>query len=245
MSDISLVELSEDFRCYAPTDPDGYYLELRFVYSEIIGGDTYAKEISALPEDALVLDIGANVGMFSLGVKAAKPGATVLAFEPMPRTLDALRKNIELHELDAITVYPLALGTEEDSSVEFTFYPQAPANSTRFPEEKVIDAEILGKSTTVLVEVTTAAAVLAKHPEPARIDLVKIDVEGAELDVLKGLSDPDWARIRSFVIEVFDVGGRLDGVCSLLREHGYEVVADHAPLIPEERAMYIVHAVRA
>ncbi len=244
MSEISLVALSEDFRCYAPTDPAGYYLELRFVYSEIFGGGTYAKEITDLPDNAMVLDIGANVGMFSIGLKDAKPDATVLAFEPMPRTLDALRKNIELHELSGITVYPVGLGTEEDSSVEFTFFPQAPANSTRHPEEKVLDAEILGKSTTVFVEVTTAAAILAKHPEPERIDLVKIDVEGAELEVLKGLSASDWPRIQAFVIEVNDIDGRLDGVCTLLTEQGYEVAANHAPLVPEERPMYIVHATR-
>src|SRR5262245_52546901 len=143
MSEISLVELAEDFQCYAPTDPDGRFLELRFVYSEIFGGDTYAEEVNRLPEDAVVFDIGANVGLFSMCIKAARPGATVLAVEPMPRTLDALRKNIELHELTGITVYPVALGTEENSSVEFTFSPQAPANSTRYPEQKIVDSPLL------------------------------------------------------------------------------------------------------
>jgi FkbM family methyltransferase len=244
LSEISLVELSEDFRCYAPTDPDGYFLELRFVYSEIFGGDTYAEEIAKLPEDALVLDVGANVGMFSLSVKAAKPDATVLAFEPAPRTVDALRKNIELYDLSDVTVYPMALGTEEDSTIEFTFYPQAPANSTRYPEQKVLELNLLDTSTVIEVPVTTAAAILAGRPERRPIDLVKIDVEGAELEVLRGLSIPDWDRIRSFVIEVNDVESRLDAVCALLAEHGYEFKADVAPLIPEDQAMYLVHATR-
>ncbi len=245
MSDISLVQLSDDFRCYAPSDPDGYFLELRFVYSEIFGGNTYADEIARLPDDAVVLDIGANVGMFSLGVKTAKPAATVLAFEPMPATLDALRKNIELHELSGVTVYPIALGTEEDSKVEFTFYVQAPANSTRYPEEKPVGIPMMEKTTTVLVDVTTVAAILRKHPELGRIDLVKIDVEGSELDVLKGMSAADWDLVRSFVIEVSDVDGRLAGVCGLLTDHGYAVTSEPAPLIPEDQALYLVHATRA
>jgi FkbM family methyltransferase len=244
VNDISLVELSEDFQCYAPTDPDGHFLELRFVFAEIFGGHTYTQEIARLPEDAVVLDIGANVGMFSLCVKAAKPGATVLAFEPMPPTLDALHKNIELHELSGITVYPVALGTEEDSCVEFTFYPQAPANSTRYPEQKLLLLPIMDESITVPVDVTTAAAILASRPELERIDLVKIDVEGAELEVLNGLSASDWDLVRAFVIEVNDIDGRLDAVCTLLTEHGYAVTAGHAPLIPEDQEMYLVHATR-
>ncbi|OLR93782.1 FkbM family methyltransferase [Actinokineospora bangkokensis] len=244
MSDISLVELSREFKCYAPTDPDGYYIELRFVYSEILDGDTYAQEIDRLPEDALVLDIGANVGMFSLGVKAARPGATVLAFEPMPRTLLALEKNLELHGAEDVTVYPTALGTEEDSSATFTFYPQAPANSTRYPEQKTLLIPLLETAMRLEVPVTTLSSVLARRPERGTIDLVKIDVEGAELEVLRGLSEQDWARIEAFVIEVHDVNGLLDDVCSLLTEHGYAVSPDRAPLIPEDQDMFLVHARR-
>ncbi|PPK68494.1 FkbM family methyltransferase [Actinokineospora auranticolor] len=243
VEDISLVELSADYRCYAPTDPDGHYLELRFVYAEILEGDTYSAEIGKLPPDALVLDIGANVGMFSYAVKRARPGATVLAFEPMPRTIGALHRNIELHGLDGVTVYPVALGTEE-STAEFTFYPQAPANSTRYPEQKTLLIALLETALTIEVPVTTVATVLAGRAEDGPIDLVKIDVEGAELEVLRGFSDADWARAAAFVVEVHDFDGNLAAVRSLLAERGYDVVVTPAPLIPEEQAMYLVHARR-
>ncbi len=243
MSEVSLVQLDDDFGCYAPTDPDGQFLELRFVYSEIFG-ETYAEDIDRVPVDGVVLDIGANIGMFTFRVKRYRPNATVLAFEPMPRTLEALRNNIELHELSNITVYPLALGSEEASETEFTFYPQAPANSTRYPERKNYGTPLLDTSTTVRVSVTTAASVLAQHPELTTIDLVKIDVEGAEAEVLAGLCDADWAKVRALVIEVDDVNGRLEQIRNLLTAKGYTVTANHAPLIPEEHGLYIVHAYR-
>jgi FkbM family methyltransferase len=242
VSAVSLVRLSDDFGCYAPTDPDGQFLELRFVYTEIFG-ETYAEDIARVPAAGVVLDIGANVGMFTLKLKAHSPQATVLAFEPMPDTLEALRLNIELHELTGVTVYPLALGAE-DATAEFTFYPQAPANSTRYPERKDYGTPLLDTSTTVQIEVTTAATVLARHPALTVIDLVKIDVEGAEAEVLAGLAEADWARVRAFVLEVDDVDGRLDDILNLLACKGFTVTANHAPLIPEEHGLYIVHAHR-
>ncbi len=54
-----------------------------------------------------------------------------------------------------------------------------------------------------------------------RIDLLKVDVEGAELDVLLGIADADWLRIRQVVLEVQDKDGRLQKVCDLLEAHGF------------------------
>lgn len=59
-----------------------------------------------------------------------------------------------------------------------------------------------------------------------RIDLVKIDVEGAEEDVLTGIDESDWPRIRQFVIEVHDVDGRVERIGRQLRARGYHVVHD-------------------
>src|SRR5205085_9262384 len=56
------------------------------------------------------------------------------------------------------------------------------------------------------------------------IDLLKIDVEGAELDVLQGIDAGDWPKIDQLVIEVDSKGGQvLDEITTLLRGHGYYV----------------------
>jgi hypothetical protein len=55
------------------------------------------------------------------------------------------------------------------------------------------------------------------------VDLVKIDVEGAEEAVLLGIAERDWPRLRQFVIEVHDVDGRLERISKLLRDRGYWV----------------------
>lgn len=58
------------------------------------------------------------------------------------------------------------------------------------------------------------------------LDLVKIDVEGAEEEVLQGIDDRDWPRLRQFIIEVHDIDGRLERMRALLQARGYHVTHD-------------------
>ena len=66
--------------------------------------------IEQLPDDAVLWDIGANVGMFSL-YAALRPGLRVVAFEPAASTYDTLVKNIQLNNMgSSISAYCIALG---------------------------------------------------------------------------------------------------------------------------------------
>jgi len=67
----------------------------------------------------------------------------------------------------------------------------------------------------------TISDVIREHRVP-RIDLLKVDVEKAELDVLEGIEAADWAIIRQVVVEVHDLNGRLAKVMALLAEKGLE-----------------------
>jgi 31-O-methyltransferase len=58
------------------------------------------------------------------------------------------------------------------------------------------------------------------------VDLVKIDVEGAEEAVLAGIADQDWSRLRQFVIEVHDINGRVGRMTELLERRGYRTICE-------------------
>jgi len=60
----------------------------------------------------------------------------------------------------------------------------------------------------------------------ARIDVLKIDVEGSECEVLLGLESMLWPRVRQAVVEVHDVAGRVDDVARLFRERGFLTAVD-------------------
>lgn len=70
--------------------------------------------------------------------------------------------------------------------------------------------------------VTTLSDVM-RHSGIEAVDLVKIDVEGAEWEVLQGVNEADWPRLRQLVVEVHNVGGRVERVRELLESKGFTV----------------------
>ncbi len=70
-----------------------------------------------------------------------------------------------------------------------------------------------------MCEIRPLSSIIESHGLEA-IDLLKVDVEGAELDVLLGIRDEHWARIGAVAIEVHDVDGRVERIEALLRSHG-------------------------
>jgi FkbM family methyltransferase len=96
---------------------------------------------------------------------------------------------------------------------------------------------------TVTCKLTTIAEVIKNH-NLDRIDLMKIDCEGAEWDALMGIGDAHWGKIKSMVIEVHDEEGRLEQVKQLLNKHGFsrQVVEQEEGL--ENSKMYNLFALR-
>lgn len=237
MTEIELIELDEAFSCYG-TATEGAVHELKAIYAEMFTENTYLQHGITIPEDAFVVDVGANVGIFSLFVKSQCPKARILAFEPMPHNLSALRKNLELHNATDVEVVPHGLSGAQEGTATFTFFPNLPGNSTRYPAGKKRDRDAIadawgdavgdqlyqGQEFQVTVERLSTA--LARHAGNERIDLLKVDVEGAELDVLEGVDAKDWDRIDQIALELQDTDGLADKIVAMLAEHGFEVAVE-------------------
>tara|TARA_B100001559_G_scaffold317748_2_gene323487 strand:- start:145 stop:948 length:804 start_codon:yes stop_codon:yes gene_type:complete len=73
------------------------------------------------------------------------------------------------------------------------------------------------------------------------IDLLKIDCEGNELKVLKGIEKKHWPLIKQIVTEVHDIDGRLDYICKMLKKLGFIVSVVSEPSM-ENTALYNVYA---
>ncbi len=80
----------------------------------------------------------------------------------------------------------------------------------------------MSKGQEVECRLVTLSAVLREYHVEA-VDLLKVDVEGAELDVLNGIDDADWPRIQQVSMETHAVEGRADRIVALLRERGFSV----------------------
>ena len=77
-------------------------------------------------------------------------------------------------------------------------------------------------------ELRRLSDVLRAYGRP-EVELVKVDVEGAEEDALGGIDEDDWPLLRQLVIEVHDVDGRLDRMTAQLQSRGYRTVRDREP----------------
>ncbi|MGD0607606.1 MAG: FkbM family methyltransferase [Streptosporangiaceae bacterium] len=95
--------------------------EADFLYRELFVDDAYFRHGIGLPADPVVIDAGANIGMFSLLVAQRYPGARILALEPLAELAQAASVNAELHGAD-VTVLNSGLG-RHPGEVTFSYYP--------------------------------------------------------------------------------------------------------------------------
>ncbi|KAF5843524.1 S-adenosyl-L-methionine-dependent methyltransferase [Dunaliella salina] len=86
--------------------------------------------------------------------------------------------------------------------------------------EEVVVRTMLASKRLVNVPQVTLSGVIQEHGLE-RIDLLKVDVERAELQVLGGIMDQDWPRIRQVSLEVHNVDKRVEHLCKVLRSRGF------------------------
>lgn len=234
--------------------------ETDFVYQEVFEDRSYLKHSITLDEGDCVFDVGANIGLFTLFAYAQSANVKVYTFEPLPPTFKVLQTNIAQYGLAANT-FRLALG-RESGRLAFTHYPRMSVMSGAYadaPEDQTVarttltnqnnelasyaDELLAGRfdSETFECEVKTLSDVIAEQGVE-RIDLLKIDVEKSELDVLLGVREHDWPKLKQIVIETHDVDGRLEQIESLLRQHGFAFVRDQDEIL-KGTGIYQIYAV--
>lgn len=145
---------------------------------------------AVLPQRPVVVDVGANIGFFTIGLGRVE-GARVYAVEPMPENVRRLRENVDANDLfDVVTVVPLALG---DADGELWLAPESTESATG--NAAPADPGAPGASR---VDVRRLDDVAVEW-DLDRCDLLKIDVEGGELAVLRGAA----AFVRRFKPSIF------------------------------------------
>ena len=182
----------------------------------------------------VIWDVGGHIGYHALGFAAGRPAATVLSFEPNPANLARLRTNLQRNaDLAArIEVLPMALAdrsgeltlvSSDDvdgggSSCSFLSGSDTPFSHTTYDTFA---------RTTVAVRTIDELAYGGARPAPS---LIKVDVEGAELMVLRGASRTIAQIAPAWLIEIHTIGLMFQ-IDALFHAAGYRLrlVAEHTP----------------
>jgi FkbM family methyltransferase len=150
-------------------------------------------------EPKVILDIGSNIGASVLFFHQQFPAAKIYGFEPHPETFRILQTNVG--SIPSIEVFNYALGaTDAKISVQFDG-----ADFSRFMA-KIEDADWCGPLTPTDCRMKHAGEVM-KDLGVTKVDLIKIDCEGAEYDVLAALPEEMLRQCKWIVGEMHDVSG--------------------------------------
>jgi FkbM family methyltransferase len=198
-------------------EPVGFNLLINGLY----GSADMRFMLSQLRPGALFVDVGANIGAYTLpAARAVLPGGLVLAIEPSPSMLPILEDNITRNQLQNVMVLPVAAGETEGS---FPFF-EAPADR---PGMSSLTNLFGHDPVNVQIRRLDRMVLEAGHGVP---DLIKVDVEGHEESVFRGAEAVlRGASPPTLLFEFLDWGerqARLGGVGAtqrLLREWGFEL----------------------
>jgi FkbM family methyltransferase len=171
----------------------------------------------------VAIDIGANFGMHTL-IMANRIGAAgrLLAFEPISENLRLLQRNVQLnHYDDRVTIQQAALSDQDGESIEMVM------DSDKLePSAALVTSSTAGRQTVKVSNITldSAASTIAAGDRC----LVKLDVEGAELSVLRSGLDFLTTVKPKLLIEVHDYalpqfGDSTEAVYDFLKRHGYAI----------------------
>lgn len=211
--------------------PDGGRIFLRAedecIVSEVYEDRVYDRD-EPIQEGQVVVDVGGHIGAFAL-YAARKVGAKgrVVVFEPSPDNLELLSWNLDENALPQIELFPVALADTAGEAELFLAEPgrDNPATNTLFRTEGRRAAKV------ALARLDDLAPKIGLNA----IDLLKIDVEGAELRVLQGAAET-LGKTRRVVLELHP--GRIDPseAARLLEAQGFKCrTLFQKPLIVEAK----------
>lgn len=211
-------------------DPSGANPGYALGTSEPLIQDVFAEHV---PRGGVVWDIGANIGFYTLIAARLVGDGQVLAFEPLPGNLDAIRRNVALNSLSNVKLVDVALSDKEGmAQLEIhsrqTWAKLDTSADTGFSQTRDATGHIE-------VALATIDSQLASQPVP---DFVKMDIEGAEVAALRGASVLLSQHRPTLICELH---GTNEAVCDLLESHGYTVTSIETPDVPPRSAKWDIH----
>ena len=172
-----------------------------------------------LKPEMIFIDVGANLGEYTLFAAKRVTRGRVLAFEPLPSIRTMLQKNITLNGFKNIDVYPFGLSSKSETMSIHEFGDVHEGLATFYPGDRT-------SRLSVAVELKKLDDIITSVV-PARIDFIKIDIEGSEFKALQGARLVISRYHPVFMIEINEItyaaaGFTVADIQAFFRDVGYK-----------------------
>jgi FkbM family methyltransferase len=176
-----------------------------FLFFEVFANACYRQQITTPERGTTLIDIGANIGAFTLDCAARFPSLRIDAYEPNPRAFRVLEENIAANRLESrVRAYPEAIGRSQGfldlwgsaDSILATGYPRGSETTGSSSRCSMVDLGVV---------VARAGG---------DVSVLKIDAEGAEADIIEG-GEPVLRSVAQVVGEYHE--DRVPGVLARCR----------------------------
>lgn len=200
--------------------PDSLYQ----VFKEIFMADVYNIEAVSrvLPDDPLVIDIGANAGFFDILLLSKVKNAQIYAYEPLSSNIERMRSvaSSNLRFDKSVTINPFAV-TGTPCEMLRLYAQDTEDNQVVASSLKGFD---IGNTKELWIPAIPLSEIIAGISK-GRIDLLKMDCEGSEYDIILNTPPEAVRRIERMLIEVHDVDSQFNikTFSQHLAELGYDV----------------------
>lgn len=188
--------------------------EFRILKREIFGRNDYYVELEN--ESPVIVDAGAYIGDTVLYFKHLYPNARVIALEPYPHSFAILKRNVEENQLTNVELVPSALAPKAG---EVTLHADVSGHDWFTTVSYLQNGWDKRQKTKAIKVRGVTLAETVRGP----IDLLKMDIEGMEVPVLKSLVG-QFGRIKNIIAEVHPIGGKLPKeILKILQQAGYHL----------------------
>ncbi len=210
-SDLKSMRLRNGVVLNAPTA-----INLAFLFHEIWVNEIYTPPGYKIHSGDVVIDVGANIGVFATFAATRAPGVTVHAYEPFQDCVDWLQRNVEESGLRNVHVHKAAVSGAPGEA-------QLQVDPSRWIVNSLFNGR--GKGESITVNCLGLNDVMEENGITL-CDLLKLDCEGSEYEVLKGCTPATLKRVRRIVGEYHErpaINGSGQELCSFLKLNSFRI----------------------
>lgn len=163
------------------------------IIKSIFAKKNYANEFVSIMPNSVVVDVGANIGAFT--IFAAQQAKKVFAFEPEPENFRLLCANIELNGFKNVTPLRMAIAKKTGKQDFYIAEKQHSGSHSFFLHQYEKEIKVKTLSVEDLIE----------QESLAKIDFLKLDCEGSEIEIIEGLSLETAQNIEQIALEFHQI----------------------------------------